>query len=183
MMGNVPSIPTTADQKNKDVTDNTSGKKGEVLWPEAANLSMDSLEPSVSTYPGETIQSAAPVVVDTVKKVNPNGYYDNSLVTPVSVEFEYLLHHDLLLTEGEDGLVEYMVANSSHISMKQPLLREIAHAALGFVCFYTLEIIEDTGGGDQATVTTGLSEVSFSATFGYIDVNVERYVRYCHYSA
>lgn len=97
-------------------------------------------------------------------------YYDNAVVVPMSVAFEYSIYADIAGSEGADALLEYFQANPGHIPMKQPLLQEVAHSALGLWVFYTLELIDPdvTTAADSATVQTGLSSTQFNSEFGLI---------------
>lgn len=101
------------------------------------------------------------------------NYYDNAVVVPFSIPFEYSLHSSIVGTEGPAALEEYFQANPRHISLKQSLLQEVAHSALGLWVFYTLELIDPEAstlgsGGDTATVQTGLSGAQFNTEFGLI---------------
>ena len=131
----------------------------------SSNVSLDDLEyPTAVTGPGGVDGTTNKRGGGKHRMVN---YYDDSIVMPMSVEFEHELHYHICLSEGDDAVSEYLLANPTHISLKQPLIKEIPHSTLGYVCFYTLEIIDEQG-GDAHTVTTGLSGASYSATYGCI---------------
>ena len=152
----------------------------------APKISLDELE-----YPAAGAGVADKTVVKPAGRTRVISYYDNSIVLPVSAEFEYGLHHSVFLAEGPGAVAEYLLANPTHISLKQPLLKEVPHCALGYVTFYTLEVVEEQG-GDVHTQATGLSSASYAATFGcikgycvpgstyagqaagYVDVHMER---------
>ena len=154
----------------------------------------------ISNYSGEinSNDSNSATVNHHINRKPEVAYYDGSLVVAVSVEFEYALHHEIYHSEGADAVSSYLIANPSHKSLVNPLLNEIAKNALGFITFYTVEIIDNdlaaTGGSDGSTVQTGLTSAGFNSSYGeikawlakdntyaptagsYVDVNIKRLV-------
>lgn len=152
-----------------------------------ANEDTDTVHTSLTTRSGNSRKSV--------------GYYDSSLVIPVSVEFEFELNHRIYQSEGPEAVLEYLHANPSHISMSNRLLTSVPKAALGYITFYTLEITDPDAEADcDGTVQTGLTSAGFNSVYGNIraynikentfatgaasvvNVDMERYSVYIHSS-